>query len=99
MFKSINFNWMSIVKFSILPLAAGIMSLGSVAQAQFQLIDDFQGGALGTTVVNDTTPNVGAGATWDGDLTQDSAHTYESCLLYTSPSPRDATLSRMPSSA
>ena len=94
MFKSINFNWMSIVKFSILPLAAGIMSLGSVAQAQFQLIDDFQGGALGTTVVNDTTPNVGAGATWDGDLTQDSAHTYESdpdciCLLYTSPSPRD----------
>ena len=26
-------------------------------------------------------------------------HNYESCLLYTSPSPRDATLSRMPSSA
>ena len=25
--------------------------------------------------------------------------TYKSCLLYTSPSPRDATLSRMPSSA
>ena len=25
--------------------------------------------------------------------------TYRSCLLYTSPSPRDATLSRMPSSA
>ena len=24
---------------------------------------------------------------------------YDSCLLYTSPSPRDATLSRMPSSA
>ena len=24
---------------------------------------------------------------------------YETCLLYTSPSPRDATLSRMPSSA
>ena len=24
---------------------------------------------------------------------------YEACLLYTSPSPRDATLSRMPSSA
>ena len=29
------------------------------------------------------------------DLTQD----VEDCLLYTSPSPRDATLSRMPSSA
>ena len=26
-------------------------------------------------------------------------HVYEGCLLYTSPSPRDATLSRMPSSA
>ena len=26
-------------------------------------------------------------------------HTYYACLLYTSPSPRDATLSRMPSSA
>ena len=30
------------------------------------------------------------------DLGADSLHT---CLLYTSPSPRDATLSRMPSSA
>ena len=29
----------------------------------------------------------------------DSTTKYESCLLYTSPSPRDATLSRMPSSA
>ena len=28
-----------------------------------------------------------------------SANGYEVCLLYTSPSPRDATLSRMPSSA
>ena len=28
-----------------------------------------------------------------------SAISYKSCLLYTSPSPRDATLSRMPSSA
>ena len=26
-------------------------------------------------------------------------HVYDTCLLYTSPSPRDATLSRMPSSA
>ena len=31
--------------------------------------------------------------------TQASAITFLSCLLYTSPSPRDATLSRMPSSA
>ena len=31
--------------------------------------------------------------------TQVIMHNYHSCLLYTSPSPRDATLSRMPSSA
>ena len=30
---------------------------------------------------------------------QADAYNYMSCLLYTSPSPRDATLSRMPSSA
>ena len=29
----------------------------------------------------------------------DEGHTFCYCLLYTSPSPRDATLSRMPSSA
>ena len=29
----------------------------------------------------------------------DTGHMYNVCLLYTSPSPRDATLSRMPSSA
>ena len=29
----------------------------------------------------------------------DYYHTISACLLYTSPSPRDATLSRMPSSA
>ena len=36
-----------------------------------------------------------------GDYTSDTAAgaTYYDCLLYTSPSPRDATLSRMPSSA
>ena len=30
---------------------------------------------------------------------QDTGESFISCLLYTSPSPRDATLSRMPSSA
>ena len=32
-------------------------------------------------------------------LSAETTQEYESCLLYTSPSPRDATLSRMPSSA
>ena len=66
------------IKFSVLPLAAAFMLIASFAQAQFVLIDDFQGGTVGDPVVNDTTPNVGAGATWDGDLGQDSLHTYES---------------------
>ena len=34
-----------------------------------------------------------------GGLTKDGATNSKTCLLYTSPSPRDATLSRMPSSA
>ena len=33
------------------------------------------------------------------DLREHATHPYKPCLLYTSPSPRDATLSRMPSSA
>ena len=35
----------------------------------------------------------------NGDEMTDSLKNYKTCLLYTSPSPRDATLSRMPSSA
>ena len=35
----------------------------------------------------------------DGVITVDEGKSLETCLLYTSPSPRDATLSRMPSSA
>ena len=34
-----------------------------------------------------------------GDQAVDALRLFQSCLLYTSPSPRDATLSRMPSSA
>ena len=47
--------------------------------------------------------SVGAGARWHETDVSDSAQAdaliAHSCLLYTSPSPRDATLSRMPSSA
>ena len=45
------------------------------------------------------------GCPWDIEQTFDSIspytieEAYEVCLLYTSPSPRDTTLSRMPSSA
>ena len=36
---------------------------------------------------------------WNRPRNPDNAPNYYDCLLYTSPSPRDATLSRMPSSA
>ena len=35
----------------------------------------------------------------NGDLQVSNMHTISGCLLYTSPSPRDRTRSRMPSSA
>ena len=39
----------------------------------------------------------GEGGYWD--LPKYTADSYKGCLLYTSPSPRDRSLSRMPSSA
>ena len=45
--------------------------------------------------VDFATPDLQAGLLWDGT----GVIQFNPCLLYTSPSPRDATLSRMPSSA
>ena len=42
---------------------------------------------------------LGADTTLQALLQNDNVDQYDACLLYTSPSPRDATLSRMPSSA
>ena len=58
------------------------------------------GGAANTTSTSVTltlaaTDNVGV----NGYFVSESSSTPSACLLYTSPSPRDATLSRMPSSA
>ena len=49
-----------------------------------------------------TVDAAGVSATFDGaalEVTAAKADGLTTCLLYTSPSPRDATLSRMPSSA
>ena len=70
-------SWMSIVRMSILPLAAAFVLVASPAQAQWVLIDDFQTHTVGDPVVDLTTPNVGPGATWDGDPNQNSQHTFE----------------------
>ena len=54
----------------------------------------------GSTLISyfghDLTDFTHASATW---AAWGESATYTPCLLYTSPSPRDATLSRMPSSA
>ena len=46
-----------------------------------------------TAVLMETLISLGAELRWS------SCNIFSTCLLYTSPSPRDATLSRMPSSA
>ena len=51
------------------------------------------GGPPEINVLDQTRPRGEGADNWHAD------NTYTNCLLYTSPSPRDATLSRMPSSA
>ena len=55
--------------------------------------------ALGFSVYHDSFKNVIANLSGIGDPIVLSAHLDTVCLLYTSPSPRDGLLSRMPSSA
>ena len=54
-------------------------------------------GQTDTVTATDGSINVGGDVTIPGVLTYEDVTNI--CLLYTSPSPRDATLSRMPSSA
>ena len=51
------------------------------------------------TVSTRRTTGTGGGFFGEEELTHDPEERRSFCLLYTSPSPRDATLSRMPSSA
>ena len=58
---------------------------------EFDLVIELQDNITQPLMINVHTEDDSAVSTSDGD--------YDPCLLYTSPSPRDATLSRMPSSA
>ena len=77
-------------------LAGDTDSDGTINPASVEIIDPVTGGGVTSLIVT------GEG-TWtvepDGQITFTPEANYNGCLLYTSPSPRDATLSRMPSSA
>ena len=59
---------------------------------------DFFGGIL-TTMIGHSAPEVVKAIQEQASKVMHTSTLYLNCLLYTSPSPRDATLSRMPSSA
>ena len=68
----------------------------SIGQGQLKLPRGIALNSDGNVIVVDAGKNCVSMFTCDGKF---SGAQYGDCLLYTSPSPRDATLSRMPSSA
>ena len=74
-------------------LASGDTTPDEGDTVTFQIEVTNNGGAQATNV--SLTDSLPAGITFTADTTTQGSY----CLLYTSPSPRDATLSRMPSSA
>ena len=82
-------------RFSLLALLSLLMSLA--------YLDSRHGSPFGIDAVSAVTPGrvsvVGAVALEETDAALTAAQIDEVCLLYTSPSPRDRTRSRMPSSA
>ena len=79
-------------KTQIVAVAVGDSLEASLPQAGFYAVTD------GVTHSQLDTSAAGARAAYEADY-QDRLAQLTNCLLYTSPSPRDATLSRMPSSA
>ena len=65
------------------PISTTVFDAQAIEDAQIQRVDDFIGLTPGVTIAN----------------SQDSGTNFITCLLYTSPSPRDQRGSRMPSSA
>ena len=98
----------SIVNTQTLPQYADNLSHWGTALAEHgdilfygcNLAETAEGRQLVTSIANATNADVGASDDRTGHASQDADWNLEyACLLYTSPSPRDATLSRMPSSA
>jgi hypothetical protein len=64
MLKRNDPTWLSAVKLSILPLATAALLVANTAQAQWVLIDNFEGLAAGDLIEGTTGP----GATWTGNM-------------------------------
>ena len=73
------------------------LDVDAVVQATDQLAQQRTGGIIAIERSVDIHQETGSGVLVDSTLTSEMLNSI--CLLYTSPSPRDATLSRMPSSA
>ena len=76
-----------------------------LSNSLFNLLNDIKSARADSTRVRAALGNIAlyrwqSEAYWFGHgVVESGTHLVEFCLLYTSPSPRDATLSRMPSSA
>ena len=94
--KKMKFDFLMLaVLLALLCLPAPVLAAGSLLDKSFWLKAD----AADVAAVLDAGAEVNA-RNWDGRTPLHYAAEYsKTCLLYTSPSPRDATLSRMPSSA
>ena len=76
----------------------GLLDLSRDRAGRFLFLDRLPGsGAVAATPAASSAPVKSGEAAWDASVK--TVELSKFCLLYTSPSPRDATLSRMPSSA
>ena len=86
------------IKFALAALAFVVAST-TLAHADVVLVQEDFSGAAGTSL-NGVTPTIGLGTNFIANSAFSADGTADlSCLLYTSPSPRDQRGSRMPSSA
>ena len=81
---------------SVFAIALSLVACGDDTDGPGEPAPEPEEGAVFVTFNN--LPELGEGFVYEGWLVIDGEVT-SVCLLYTSPSPRDATLSRMPSSA
>ena len=88
------------LKDTITPVSGGLALINDLNPVSYHRINNVNGdiemGLLAQEVAATLEKH---GLADSGMVHQPSEDAYMSCLLYTSPSPRDATLSRMPSSA